>query len=149
MKKDREDESAIDRETQEALLDSLSPVEPGRKAAMRKRIFERINAQSRAGLITISADQGEWIGIGPGVCFKKLLRSANVVADLIRMEPGSSLAGHEHPEPEECICLEGEVLLNGTLVRAGDFHFAPRGSPHGPIYSPTGCLLYVRTAHAV
>ena len=149
MNSNPEDEPAIDREVQEALLDSLSPVEPERKAAIRKRIFESINAQPQVGLVTISAHEGEWIEIAPGVRLKKLLRSGNIVADLFRMEPRSSLPGHEHPEPEECICLEGEVSLGGTMVRAGDFHYAPQGLPHGPIYSATGCLLYVRTARPI
>lgn len=119
------------------------------RAAMRECILERISAPAHKpeGFVTIRADEGEWVEIARGVRLKKLLRSGNVVADLIRMEPGSSLPGHEHPEPEECFCLEGEVSLGGILVRAGDFHFALQGLPHGPIYSPTGCLVYVRTAH--
>ena len=149
MKENPDDESTIDPVTQETLLEALSPIEPQaeRRAAMRERIFERIDSQPvpQRDLITVRADEGNWIDVAPGVQLKKLLHSGGVVASLIRMRPGSSIPAHEHPEPEECICLEGEVWLGSSRVGAGDFHYAPAGAHHGVAHSPTGCLLYVRT----
>jgi len=148
---DHPEEPTMDRKTQDALLESLTPIEPGaqRRVALRTRILQRIGTPLRDsdGFITVRADEGEWIEIAPAVHRKRLLSSGDVVADLIRMAPGSSLPAHRHPEAEECICLEGEVSLGDIVVRAGDFHFAPKGLAHGTIRSRTGCVLYVRTAN--
>lgn len=150
MKEIPDGESTCDPLTQEMLLEALLPIEPQaeRRASMRERIFERIHSQPvpQRDLITVRADEGNWIEVAPGVRLKKLLHSGGVVASLIRMRPGSSIPAHEHPEPEECICLEGEVWLGSTRVCTGDFHYAPAGVPHGVVHSPAGCLLYVRTS---
>ena len=65
--------------------------------------------------------------------------------------PGASLPAHDHPADEECLVLEGEVMLGDILGRAGDYHLAPKGLPHGTITSKTGALLFIRagiTEHA-
>lgn len=53
---------------------------------------------------------------------------------------------HEHALDEESLVLEGDATINGVLCRAGDYHFAPRGKPHGWLTSEAGCLLFVRGA---
>lgn len=53
---------------------------------------------------------------------------------------------HEHPLDEECLVLEGEFTLESIKLRAGDFHFAPKGMTHGVARSEHGALLYIRGA---
>ena len=145
-------DTVFDREAHDALLEGIAPIEPApeRGSALFGRISARVAADRResAGLLTIRADEGRWKPYAPGVQVKRLLRGNDVIADLVKLEPGARIPGHEHHQDEECICLQGEVYLGDLHIRAGDFHFAPRGRAHGEIYSPTGCLLYVRTARA-
>ena len=41
--------------------------------------------------------------------------------------------------------LEGEAFFGDTLLRSGDYRFAPAGSPCPRVYSDTGALLFVRS----
>jgi hypothetical protein len=40
--------------------------------------------------------------------------------------------------------LQGEAFLGDTLLRSGDYRFAPAGSSHLPLYSDVGALLFLR-----
>jgi quercetin dioxygenase-like cupin family protein len=60
------------------------------------------------------------------------------------MEPGAVLPPHEHPADEECLVLEGEIEFGEIVARAGDYHMAPEGVPHGHTRSPKGGLMFVR-----
>ena len=48
------------------------------------------------------------------------------------------------PLDEEALVLEGDVTINEVLCRSGDYHFAPRGKPHGWLTSEAGCVLFLR-----
>ena len=40
--------------------------------------------------------------------------------------------------------LEGEVWLGDVSARAGDYHLARSGIPHGVLRTDGGCLLFLR-----
>lgn len=62
---------------------------------------------------------------------------------LIRLEPGGQYPSHPHDGPEECVVLEGELLVGGVRMRAGDYQRAEPGSAHADQWSDTGALLFV------
>jgi len=64
----------------------------------------------------------------------------------LKLEPGAAVVPHDHPVDEECLVLEGEARIGELVVRAGDYHLAPRGKPHGMITSEHGALLFLRGA---
>jgi len=136
-----------DRELTDMLLSALDPIDPppARAVDLKRRIMERAAAE-KSPFVTVHAVGGEWQEISSNVYVKKLMRNDKFVATLVRMGPHTSLAAHDHFGDEECICVEGEAQLGDTVVRAGDFHFAPKGVPHGVVHTPTGCLLYIRSA---
>jgi quercetin dioxygenase-like cupin family protein len=137
--------AAIDADTAALLAAGLAPIEP--PARVRARLRERLLGQSApAGLITIAADAGQWQVIAPGIARKVLLRQGGTLAFLLRLEAGAVIPAHDHPADEECMVLEGEVEIDGALVRHGAFHFAPRGLAHTTITARTAALLYLRTA---
>lgn len=79
-----------------------------------------------------------------GVETKPLRQDDDHCSYLLRMAAGSRIAPHEHVLDEEAWVLEGDVTINEVLCRSNDYHFAPRGKPHGWFTSETGCVLFVR-----
>lgn len=140
-------------ELTEALLEGQAELRPDPDTALRlkNRILGRVRAEADAGrraaaLTTIRSGEGEWIRLGPKVEMKTLHREGAITSFLLRLAPGAVLPPHGHDQDEECICLEGEVQFGDIVVRAGDFHLAPRGTPHGLMRSRKGALLYLRGA---
>lgn len=133
----------------EILLEGQTESWPSAKEAegIKARILERVRGDHpTAALLTIRAAEGEWLRLGPKLEMKTLRKDADTTSFLLRLAPGAVLPPHEHERDEECICLEGEVRFGDILVKAGDFHLAPRGTPHGLMRSRTGALLYLRGA---
>lgn len=144
-----------DLETDEALMDelmqALEPIEPPaeRADALRAKVLNQVKQESGNrldDLLTVRADEGIWIPVGRGVRMKQLHvdKHNRTRSFLLRLEPGASLPAHQHLADEECIVLEGEARLGEVTVRAGDYHLAPRGVPHGVVSSDTGALLFLR-----
>ena len=141
-----EEDQPIDAAVEQLLLTALVPVQPD--PACRTRMLDRIEARIRrqppGAFVTVRGGDGDWQEIAPRVYRKLLIRDDRLHACLYRMEAGSAFPAHEHPSDEECVCLEGEVSLGGIAIKAGDFHLAPQGLPHGEITTQTGCVLYIR-----
>jgi quercetin dioxygenase-like cupin family protein len=136
------------------MLDTLEPVKltPDREAAMKGRLLARVEASLGApardtnGLITIREDEGDWQPFMPKIRIKVLIREGESMTYLLRLEPGAMVPPHEHPQTEECVVLEGEARIGDLVVKAGDYHAAPAGHPHGLLRSDTGALLFLRGA---
>lgn len=133
-----------------ALLTAISPSAlPGnRKEALRARVLQRVSSEQAAApeLLTRRADAGHWFALTPLVEIKLLRSDAATQSYLLRMQPGAHVAPHEHSADEECLVLEGSAYLGDTLVRAGDYHLARKGTRHGEVRSDTGALLFIRSA---
>jgi anti-sigma factor ChrR (cupin superfamily) len=106
--------------------------------AVREALLARIAAPSNH---TITAADGEWIETAvPGVR-KKILaidRARNRVTMLLRGEPGARYPAHRHSGPEECYVIGGSVVVEGQVLRAGDFHHAEGDSDHGESWTDEG-----------
>lgn len=119
-----------------------------REDALEAAIMSRIDAESLAtesGLVTVRDYDGAWERIAPKI-EKKTLRvdtEQGTESYLLRVEPGAEAPPHRHETDEICIMLEGEVRYDDFHLRAGDYHFAPRGSVHGQAHSETGALLFI------
>lgn len=149
MTTQRAEDEALDPATRDILLRELRPVAPpaGRVDAIRARILARIAAgDSRLpAFVTVREPEGKWIEVAPKVKTKELFNDGRRRVYLVRMEPGAAMPGHNHEGNEECMVLQGEIWLGELLIRAGDFHRAPRELPHGDVSTDTGVLLYVST----
>ena len=152
MKRNSENRLAqlIPDDVMEGLLTSMSPIMPEKVRAnrLRDKVLAQVSAaQSTApGLLTVRADEGVWLNIGPRVEMKVLHDDGTNRSLLFRLHPGARLPAHDHSADEVCIMLEGEGYLGGVYLRAGDYHFAPQGLPHGESYSETGAVLFIRTS---
>ncbi len=92
---------------------------------LKSRVMARISGRKTFDLMTVKADEGQ--------CF------------LLRMAPGAQIPAHEHVADEESLLLECEAMVGDIYLSAGDYHFARKGSLHGLVTTPTGCLLFLRS----
>jgi anti-sigma factor ChrR (cupin superfamily) len=119
---------------------------PGLFDRVKAAIAER--AHELPGTTTIRADEGAWETLVPGVERKILWadRPNGRVTFLIRGRPGASFPAHPHHDDEECYVLEGDITFGPLTLRAGDYHVAPRGTPHPKATTAGGCLLLMTAA---
>jgi anti-sigma factor ChrR (cupin superfamily) len=107
---------------------------PRVKAALMARIAVPSNH-------TVAAGDGDWVQTPvPGVRMKILAvdRVRDRVTMLIRGEPGATYPAHRHSGPEECYVIRGSLIVEGQLLRAGDFHHAEGDSDHGELHTDEG-----------
>ncbi len=130
-----------------ALVVASSPRAPGQEAAarMHENLFQRVHA-SAPDYLFVHSYQGEWVSLLKGVELKPLRQDDTSRSFLVRMAPGARIPPHEHALDEESLVLEGDATINGVLCRAGDYHLALQGHPHGWVTSENGCLLFIRGA---
>jgi quercetin dioxygenase-like cupin family protein len=145
---DKED-SVLDGPSVQALGEAVvaSELSAEQRASIRHRIFARLADRPPPLTETVRTGSIAWRQVGPGVKAKLLKRDddANVIIVLWQLEPGGRLAHHSHEESEECLVLEGEMLVGEHRVAAGELHIAHRGSMHDDLTTRTGCLLMVRS----
>ena len=92
------------------------------------------------------ADGGTWTEVHPGVEIKMLSTPRGddkSSSYLIRAAPGTSVPSHVHDSFEHAFLISGDVFMGGRHMRAGDYHYAPRGSVHDTLRSDGGCLILI------
>ena len=72
-------------------------------------------------------------------------REHNRLTLLVRMAPGASYTDHDHDGIEECMVIEGDLRIAGTILHGGDYLRTPIGARHGVPSTENGCLLLVTT----
>ncbi|MGH8751935.1 MAG: cupin domain-containing protein [Burkholderiales bacterium] len=141
-------ENVLPPDIEEALLASVAP-QAGHGERLRQRVLDTIKQAADNEPVphsTIHAQEGPWIAVAPLVDMKVLRQDGDSASFLLRVQPGGKLPDHVHLEEEECLVLEGSLLLGeGVMLRAGDYHRAPKGSPHAPACTHTGALLFLRS----
>ncbi len=145
MKKHDTPPPTLDTTLIEAMAAATPPDTPTASATarIREQLFQRIHALS-PGYIFVHSQEGEWVHLLPGVEFKLLRQDGDQHSYLLRMAAGSRIPPHEHTLDEEALVLEGDITINDVLCRSSDYHFAPRGKPHGWLTSEAGCMLFIR-----
>lgn len=120
------------------------------KTRIRERVMARVDTEEGrcSPYVTIRADEGEWVEIGP-LMEKKVLgvdQATGMESYLMRLHPGAATECHEHNEDELCIVLEGDVSFDDIHLQAGDYHLARKGSWHGGANTAHGALLFLQSA---
>jgi len=130
-----------------------APVPQTPRLEIRARVLQRIEAQGmdqdhpvidKDLLRFVGSNWLEWKpGNAPGVEIKTLAvdKERSSYTTLVRMMPGASLTPHRHVAPEDSYILEGELLVSGVLMRAGDYCRAAAGSMHTGVTTKTGCVF--------
>ena len=128
-------------ETAMAVAATADAVDP--PAHMRERVLAAMRTPTRYTLFGSDADWSE-TGL-PGLRVKVLAvdKVRSLATLLIRAEPGAVYPAHKHHGPEECFVLRGSVVIDGRVLRAGDFHHADEDSDHGEITTTEGAEVLV------
>lgn len=140
-----DDLDGLDPELIEALLCSLTPIDP--PPALRARVLNRTSPplESPGPVVTVRASEGTWVDFLPGIRVKALHDDGASRTWLARMEAGAVVPAHEHERDEECLVLEGTIVLGGVELHVGDHQVAKAGSWHDAVTTRTGCLVLLKT----
>jgi hypothetical protein len=107
------------------------------------------NDAALSGTLTRRAGTGIWTEMSPGVTYTILFDDPVTKrrSMLVRALPGATYETHFHDEGhEECLILEGDLVMGDLKLLAGDFHLAAKGTLHPPATTVSGCLLHISTA---
>jgi len=119
-----------------AMASSAPSADP--PAHVRERLLAATRKPTR---YTAWAASAEWIETGvPGIRARILAvdTARSVVTMVLRAEPGAVYPSHQHHGPEECFVISGSVVIDGRVLRAGDFHHADSDSEHAEIFTTEG-----------
>ena len=120
---------------------TVPPLEP--PAHVRERVLAAARTPAR---YTAWAADAAWIATGlPGIRARILAvdKVRSLVTLVIRAEPGAVYPPHRHHGPEECFVISGSVVIDGRVLRPGDFHHADEGSDHGEITTTGGAEVLI------
>ena len=95
-----------------------------------------------AGFLNIRKQEGGWLPLpysGIRVKLLSLDRARNYAMIYAEIDPGVTYPEHHHSAGEEMYILTGDLMVNGELLEAGDFHHAEADTDHVAISSPHGC----------
>jgi hypothetical protein len=129
--------------------EALKPItiDPMDRALMRSRLLARVRTEKHASSsLTIQGSEGDWEPFSPRVQIKILRHEPESTSYLLKLDPGAVIWPHHHRQDEECMVMEGEVIIGDIRASAGTFHLAYAGVDHVPIRSETGATLYLRGA---
>ncbi|CDH44717.1 cupin domain-containing protein [Candidatus Contendibacter odensensis] len=124
---------------------TLSEATP--RPALWEAIEAALDAAGPPATVTVRAQEGEWRTLAPGVAVKLLLvdQDAGFQSFLLRLAPGCQLPAHDHGALEECLLLEGDMLIGDRYYTVGDYHAALPGSQHAPLSTRNGGLVFLRS----
>jgi len=127
------------------LAATLPEIEP--RASVWDAIKEAPDEAGPPATVTVRGGEGEWRTLGPGAEIKLLMvdREAGFQSFLLRLSPGAMLPPHDHNTLEECLLLEGDMLIGDRAYRRGDYHAALPGSRHAPISTRNGGIVFIRS----
>ncbi len=60
---------------------------------------------------------------------------------LLKFEPGASYPYHNHPGGEELFVLDGEAIIEGETLGAGDYLYTPPSFKHS-VKTEKGCTVF-------
>ena len=133
------------------LASAAAPQTP--RPALRTRVLERIANDAAATESAVIKQSGaRFVRSGklrwresnaPAVEIKVLSvdKQRGYVTQLVRMEPGAVLRPHRHVDTEESYLLEGDLLVSGVAMHAGDYCRAEAGTLHEGVITRGGCVF--------
>lgn len=124
-----------------------APLAADAQTRIKRHLLRRIAGEQMPLHKTVLPGEAGWEPLGPGLTMKRLHESGGILSYLVRLAPGAVLAAHRHPVDEECVVLEGEMLIGEHRVGAGGFHLGRAGLLHDRICSgEAGALVFLRGA---
>jgi anti-sigma factor ChrR (cupin superfamily) len=144
-----------------ALAEAASSPTP---SGMRERFKARLNENKKeesstnhgillrhAGVLISRTDSMQWHpGPFPGIWIKPLYLDPQRqrATSLVRMEPGTRYPSHRHNAAEEVFLLDGDFVVEGQVMRPGDYCNAQPDSIHGDSYTSAGCIFILSASQS-
>jgi anti-sigma factor ChrR (cupin superfamily) len=132
------------------------------RAEVRDRLLSRLQAEAVAasavggsaavapsGWTIVRSTEGAWEAADVnGMLLKLLFRDQTTgrFTALVRMEGGVYYPPHRHTDTEELYLLEGDLTVEGQMLRARDYCAATAGTVHGSTHSESGCTFLLATS---
>lgn len=91
-------------------------------------------------------EQETWLPVAAGVEKKILCTADDRTSAFYRFAAGGKLLQQFHKLEQEYMVLTGDVFMDDSLLRGGDFRLAPAGSRHEEVFSDVGATIFVRGA---
>ncbi len=131
------------------IADTVKPKSPPIRvwSAVKRRLGNK-NTVLPKGVEAVYRGDGEWWSFAENVDVKSLFidEKENTESFLLRIKPGGLVEPHFHDGfNDECMVIEGVIMVGETRFGPGDFHVAKKGSEHPPLYSHEGGILFVRS----
>ena len=94
-------------------------------------------------IFSVLASDGGWQELENGILFKPLHldKKTGIATSLVRMPPGAALPVHQHLGVEQFFIIEGDCIVDGQRLGAGDYHRAEAGTIHETTYTVGGTLF--------
>jgi anti-sigma factor ChrR (cupin superfamily) len=98
--------------------------------------------------VAVDTESMPWTPSPSGTVWRKRVHlvgppESGQVTSIVRYEAGSTFHGHEHPEGEEILVLDGVFSDEHGDWPAGTYLLNPEGFRHSP-FSRDGCVLFVK-----
>ncbi len=136
-----------------AVVDALAwsarpqPPPPGLRAAVLERIGATVpDVIDQGGLRFVRGHHRPWQPTPiAGIEFRPLWEDAEQGrrTAVVRLASGAEYPRHRHADVEEIYLIEGDLVVSGVPMQAGDYCRAAAGTVHEGVRSPSGCLLLV------
>jgi hypothetical protein len=105
------------------------------------------------GFFAVNTDEIEWedgstiLGLPEGVEIKPIREGYDEVSErterFVRFPPGYIEPRHEHDHYHCIYVLEGEMHVDGKVIKAGDYIYGGgAGNAHGPYEYPIGVTVF-------
>lgn len=91
---------------------------------------------------TVLDREAGWPDFAPGLQRRVLWQRDGQAALLYFARAGAQVPRHTHGHDEECLMLQGEILLDDVLLQPGDYQLAPAGTGHHTTETDTGVVIY-------
>jgi anti-sigma factor ChrR (cupin superfamily) len=143
-----DDSPALDDDVVGLLAGAIDPepLDAATQARIKRRLLQRIAADSTGRHLTLEPGADGWQPFGDGLSIKVLHEADGIMSYLLRLAPGAALPPHRHPVDEECVVLEGEVRIGDVRLGAGGFHLGRKDVLHDRLHSDGGAVIYLRGA---
>ena len=98
--------------------------------------------------VAVDTEQMPWTPSPSRTVYRKRVHlvgpaESGQVTSIVRYEPSSTFHGHEHPDGEEILVLDGVFSDEHGDWPAGTYLLNPEGFRHAP-FSRDGCILFVK-----
>ena len=89
------------------------------------------------------SDSGElpWQPMGDGIAMQVLGTAGGKMIAKFQFQPGYVGGVHDHDEPEFSYILDGSLISQGVVMKAGHAYAVEAGTTHSDFRTETGCTL--------